>query len=144
MFNSRKKMMHHIMVSLGGRIAEEQVFDDITTGASQDIRQATDVARSMVMEYGMSDRLGLIHYGSDNEFVLGNELGHTRNYGENIATQIDAEVKRIIDECYEEAKQIILTHRRVLDQGAQLLIQKEKVGREEFAALFQGEDGAMA
>lgn len=136
MFNSRKKMLHHIMVSLGGRIAEEMVFDDITTGASQDIKQATEVARSMVMEYGMSERLGLIHYGSDNEFVLGNELGHTRNYGETIATQIDAEVKRIVDECYAEAKQLILTHRRVLDAGAELLLQKEKVGREEFTALF--------
>lgn len=136
MFNSRKKMLHHIMVSLGGRIAEELVFDDITTGASQDIKQATEVARSMVMEYGMSDRLGLIHYGSDNEFVLGNELGHTRNYGEAVATEIDAEVKRIVDECYAEAKQIILSHREVLDQGAELLLQKEKVGRDEFTALF--------
>ena len=136
MFNSRKKMMHHIMVSLGGRIAEELVFDDITTGASQDIRQATEVARSMVMEYGMSKRLGLIHYGSDNEFVLGNELGHTRNYGETIATEIDAEVKRIVDECYAEARQIILSHQSVLDAGAKLLLQKEKVGRDEFAALF--------
>lgn len=136
MFNSKNKMRHHIMVSLGGRIAEELVFDDITTGASQDIRQATEVARSMVMEYGMSERLGLIHYGSDNEFVLGNELGHTRNYGESIASEIDAEVKRIVDECYAEAKQLILKHRNVLDQGAALLIEKEKVGREEFAALF--------
>ncbi len=136
MFNSRKKMLHHIMVSLGGRIAEELVFDDITTGASQDIRQATEVARSMVMEYGMSDRLGLIHYGSDNEFVLGNELGHTRNYGETIATEIDAEVKRIVDECYAQARELILSHRNVLDAGAKLLLQKEKVGREEFTALF--------
>lgn len=136
MFNSRGKMLHHIMVSLGGRIAEELVFDDITTGASQDIKQATEVARSMVMEYGMSEQLGLIHYGSDNEFVLGNELGHTRNYGETIATQIDAEVKRIVDECYAEAKRLILAHRNVLDAGAELLLQKEKVGREEFTALF--------
>ena len=136
MFNSRKKMMHHIMVSLGGRIAEELVFDDITTGASQDIKQATEVARSMVMEYGMSEKLGLIHYGSDDEFVLGNELGHSRNYGETIATEIDLEVKRIVDECYAEAKQIILAHREVLDRGAELLLQKEKVGREEFTALF--------
>ena len=136
MFNSRKKMLHHIMVSLGGRIAEELVFDDITTGASQDIKQATEVARSMVMEYGMSEKLGLVHYGSDDEFVLGNELGHTRNYGETIATEIDKEVKRIVDECYAEAKQIILAHRHVLDGGAELLLQKEKVGREEFTALF--------
>ncbi len=136
MFNSRKKMLHHIMVSLGGRIAEELVFDDITTGASQDIKQATEVARSMVMEYGMSEKLGLIHYGSDDEFVLGNELGHSRNYGEHIATEIDMEVKRIVDECYAEAKQIILAHREVLDRGAELLLQKEKVGREEFTALF--------
>jgi len=136
MFNSRKKMMHHIMVSLGGRIAEELVFDDITTGASQDIKQATEVARSMVMEYGMSEKLGLIHYGSDDEFVLGNELGHSRNYGEHIATEIDLEVKRIVDECYAEAKTMILAHREVLDRGAELLLQKEKVGREEFTALF--------
>ncbi len=136
MFNSRKKMMHHIMVSLGGRIAEELVFDDITTGASQDIKQATEVARSMVMEYGMSEKLGLIHYGSDDEFVLGNELGHSRNYGEHIATEIDMEVKRIVDECYAEAKAMILAHREVLDRGAELLLQKEKVGREEFTALF--------
>ena len=136
MFNSRKKMLHHIMVSLGGRIAEELVFDDITTGASQDIKQATEVARSMVMEYGMSEKLGLIHYGSDDEFVLGNELGHSRNYGEHIATEIDMEVKRIVDECYAEAKAIILAHREVLDRGAELLLQKEKVGREEFTALF--------
>ena len=136
MFNSRKKMLHHIMVSLGGRIAEELVFDDITTGASQDIKQATEVARSMVMEYGMSEKLGLIHYGSDDEFVLGNELGHSRNYGEHIATEIDMEVKRIVDECYAEAKAVILAHREVLDRGAELLLQKEKVGREEFTALF--------
>ena len=136
MFNSRKKMLHHIMVSLGGRIAEELVFDDITTGASQDIKQATEVARSMVMEYGMSDKLGLIHYGGGQEFVLGNELGHSRNYGEHIATEIDMEVKRIVDECYAEAKAIILAHREVLDRGAELLLQKEKVGREEFTALF--------
>ena len=136
MFNSRKKMMHHIMVALGGRIAEELVFDDITTGASQDIKQATEIARSMVMEYGMSETLGLVHYGSDDEFVLGNELGHTRNYGEHIATEIDKEVKRIVDECYAEAKQIILAHRHVLDGGAALLLEKEKVGREEFTALF--------
>lgn len=138
MFNTRGKMLHNIMVSLGGRIAEELVFDDITTGASQDIKQATDIARSMVMEYGMSTELGLIHYGSDeNEFVLGHELGHTRNYGESIATKIDEEVKKIVDECYAEAKAVILDHRDVLEAGAQLLLQKEKVGREEFAALFQ-------
>jgi cell division protease FtsH len=138
MFNSRKKMLHNIMVSLGGRIAEELVFDDITTGASQDIKQATEIARSMVMEYGMSEELGLIHYGSDeNEFVLGNELGHTRNYGETIATKIDEEVKKIVDKCYADAKEIILAHRDVLEAGAQLLLQKEKVKREEFAALFQ-------
>ena len=136
MFNSRKKMLHHIMVALGGRIAEEMVFDDITTGASQDIRQATEIARSMVMEYGMSEKLGLVHYGNNNEFVLGNELGHTRDYGETIATEIDAEVKRIVDECYTEAKKILEQHKDVLEKGAELLLQKEKVGREEFAALF--------
>ncbi len=140
MFNSRKKMLHHIMVALGGRIAEELVFDDITTGASQDIRQATEIARSMVMEYGMSKRLGLVHYGNNNEFVLGNELGHTRDYGEAIATEIDAEVKRIVDECYTEAKKILEQHKDVLEKGAELLLQKEKVGREEFAALFTTAD----
>ncbi len=137
MFNTRGKMLHNIEVSLGGRIAEELVFDDITTGASQDIKQVTELARSMVMEYGMSERLGLIHYGSDNdEFVLGNELGHSRNYGEATATEIDEEVQRIVNDCYAEAKKIILAHRDVLDAGAQLLLQKEKIGREEFAALF--------
>lgn len=129
-------MLHHIMVALGGRIAEEMVFDDITTGASQDIRQATEIARSMVMEYGMSEKLGLVHYGNNNEFVLGNELGHTRDYGETIATEIDVEVKRIVDECYTEAKKILEQHKDVLEKGAELLLQKEKVGREEFAALF--------
>ncbi len=140
MFNSRKKMLHHIMVSLGGRIAEELVFDDITTGASQDIKQATEIARSMVMEYGMSKKLGLVHYGNNSEFVLGNELGHTRDYGETIATEIDAEVKRIVDECYTEAKKILEQHKDVLEKGAALLLQKEKVGREEFAALFTTAD----
>ncbi len=140
MFNSRKKMLHHIMVALGGRIAEELVFDDITTGASQDIKQATEIARSMVMEYGMSKKLGLVHYGNNSEFVLGNELGHTRDYGETIATEIDAEVKRIVDECYTEAKKILEQHKDVLEKGAALLLQKEKVGREEFAALFTTAD----
>lgn len=104
-FNTRGKMLQDIMVSLGGRIAEELVFDDITTGASQDIKQATSTARAMVTKYGMSDRVGMIHYGDDDDEVfIGRDLAHTRSYGESVATMIDEEVKRIIDECYGKAR----------------------------------------
>ncbi len=136
MFNTKGRMLQDIEVSLGGRIAEELVFDDITTGASQDIKQATRVARAMVTKYGMSDELGLVSYDSDEEVFIGRDFGHTKAYGENVAGKIDAEVKRIVDECYEKAKKIILDNRKVLDAAAELLLEKEKIGREEFEALF--------
>ena len=137
MFNTKGKMLQNIIVDLGGRVAEELVFDDITTGASQDIKQATSLARSMVTKYGMSEKLGLIHYGDDSEEVfIGRDLAHTRSYGEQIAGEIDQEVKRIVDECYGRAREIILEHREVLDSCAKLLLEKEKIGREEFENLF--------
>ena len=136
-FNTRGKMLQDIMVSLGGRIAEELVFDDITTGASQDIKQATATARAMVTKYGMSDRVGMIHYCDDgDEVFIGRDLAHTRSYGESVASVIDEEIKRIIDECYGKARELILAHRGVLDACAGLLIEKEKIGRNEFEALF--------
>ena len=138
MFNTRGKMLQNIIVSLGGRIAEELVFDDITTGASQDIKQATETARSMVTKYGFSSKLGLINYDSDNDEVfIGRDLAHTRPYGEEVASQIDIEVKNIIDECYEKAKKMISENMEVLEKSAQLLLEKEKVSREEFEALFK-------
>ncbi len=137
MFNTRGKMLQDIEVSLGGRIAEELVFDDITTGASQDIKQATCVARAMVTKYGMSSELGLVSYDSDEEVFIGRDFGHTKSYGEDVAGKIDAEIKRIVDECYEKAKAIILENRKVLDAAAKLLLEKEKISREEFEALFE-------
>lgn len=137
MFNTKGKMLQDIQVSLGGRIAEELIFDDITTGASQDIKQATSVARAMVTKYGMSEELGLVNYDSDEEVFIGRDFGHTKGYGENVASKIDAEIKRIVDECYTKAKNIIVEHRRVLDEAAELLLQKEKITREEFEALFE-------
>ena len=138
MFNTKGKMLQTIMVALGGRIAEEIIFGDVTTGASQDIKQATSIARAMVTQYGMSDRIGMINYGSDdNEVFIGRDLAHTRSYGEEVASEIDSEVKRIIDECYEKAKQIILSKEAVLHQCCELLIEKEKIGREEFDTLFE-------
>lgn len=138
MFNTKGKMLQDIKVSLGGRIAEELVFDDITTGASQDIKQATAVAKSMVMKFGMSEELGLINYDYDNEEVfVGRDFGHTsRGYGEEVAGKIDKEIKRIIDECYQDARRIIEEHRSVLDACAELLLEKEKITGEEFGALF--------
>ena len=138
MFNTKGKMLQNIIVSLGGRIAEELVFDDVTTGASQDIKQATQTARPMVTQYGFSDKLGLVNYGSDDDEVfIGRDLAHTKSYGENVASLIDAEVKDIIDDCYKKAKEIIVKHRRVLDDCAKLLIEKEKITGEEFDALFE-------
>ena len=138
MFNTRGKMLQNIIVSLGGRIAEELVFDDITTGASQDIKQATETARSMVTKYGFSSKLGLINYDNDSDEVfIGRDLAHTRPYGEEVASQIDTEVKNIIDECYGKAKKMIEEHMDVLEKSAQLLLEKEKVTREEFEALFE-------
>ncbi len=138
MFNTKGKMLQNIIVSLGGRIAEELVFDDVTTGASQDIKQATQTARAMVTQYGFSDKLGLVNYGSDDDEVfIGRDLAHTKSYGENVASLIDAEVKDIIDDCYKKAKEIIVKHRRVLDDCAKLLIEKEKITGEEFDVLFE-------
>lgn len=137
MFNTKGKMLQDIMVGLGGRIAEELIFDDITTGASQDIKQATGVARAMITKYGMSEKVGLIHYGSDeDEVFIGRDLAHTRSYAENTASIIDAEVKRIIDECYGKAKKLLLENEAVLHRCAALLLEKEKIDREEFEALF--------
>ena len=137
MFNTKGRMLQDIMVGLGGRIAEELIFDDITTGASQDIKQATGVARAMITKYGMSEKVGLIHYGSDeDEVFIGRDLAHTRSYAENTASMIDAEVKRIIDECYEKAKKLLLEHESILHRCAELLLEKEKIDREEFEGLF--------
>ncbi len=137
MFNTRGKMLQEITVDLGGRVAEELIFDDITTGDSQDIKQATSLARAMVTKYGMSEKLGLIHYGEDGEEVfIGRDLAHTRSYGEHMAGEIDLEVKRIIDECYARAKKIIYEHKDVLEACASLLLEKEKITREEFEELF--------
>ena len=138
MFNTKGKMLQNIMVSLGGRIAEELIFGDVTTGASQDIKQATAIARAMVTEYGMSEKVGMINYGGDeNEVFIGRDLAHARSYGESVATAIDSEVKRIIDECYEKAKKIILDHENVLHKCCELLLEKEKISQDEFEALFE-------
>ena len=137
MFNTRGRMMQNIMVDLGGRIAEELIFDDITTGASQDIKQATQIARAMVTQYGMSDKVGMIQYGGDeNEGFIGRDLAHTKSYGNGVADTIDTEVKRIIDECYQKARDIIKQYDYVLHSCASLLIEKEKINQEEFEALF--------
>lgn len=138
MFNTKGKMLQDIIVSLGGRVAEELVFDDITTGASQDIKQATKMAKDMVTKYGMSENIGLICYDNDDDEVfIGRDLAHTRGYGEGVATTIDQEIKRIIDECYGKAKEMIMEHRDVLDACANLLLEKEKIGQQEFEALFE-------
>ena len=141
MFNTRGKMLQEITVALGGRIAEELVFDDITTGASQDIKQATALAKYMVMKFGMSEELGLVNYDSDSEEVfVGRDFGHaSRGYGEEVAGKIDREVKKIIDECYANAKEIIQKYNHVLESCADLLLEKEKITREEFSALFDEE-----
>ena len=137
MFNSKKKMLENIVVDLGGRVAEELIFHDITTGASQDIKQATQMARAMVTQYGMSEKVGMIQYGSDeDEVFIGRDFGHTKNYADQTAALIDSEVKRIIDESYVKAKEILSQNEEVLHKCAALLIEKEKIGREEFEALF--------
>ena len=138
MFNTKGRMLQDIMVSLGGRIAEELIFEDVTTGASQDIKHATAIARAMVTQYGMSEKAGMIHYGSDeDEVFIGRDLAHTRSYGETVATVIDSEIKRIVDECYDKAKAIIVEHEYVLHKCCDLLLEKEKIGQEEFEALFE-------
>ena len=142
-FNTKGKILQDIKVSLGGRIAEEMIMDDITTGASQDIKQATAAARAMVVKYGMSDELGLINYETDNEeeTFVGRDIGHQRMLGEQTASAIDKEVKRIIDECYADARRILEEHVNVLHKCAALLLEKERIDREEFEALF--DDGEV-
>ena len=137
MFRTKGQLLQEIIVGLGGRVAEELIFEDVTTGDSNDIKQATALARAMVTKYGMSEKMGLIHYGDDGEEVfIGRDLAHTRSYGEHMAGEIDQEIKRIIDECYERAGRIISEHRDVLESCAALLLEKEKINREEFEALF--------
>ena len=140
LFNTRGRMLQSIMVALGGRIAEELIFDDITTGASQDIKDATKTARAMVTQYGMPSKVGMIQYGGDeDEVFIGRDLAHTKSYGNEVADTIDSEVKRIVDECYAKAKQIISEHDYLLHACAQLLMEKEKIGQEEFEHLFEEE-----
>ncbi len=137
MFMTKGRMRQDIIVSLGGRIAEELILDDVTTGASQDIKHATAVARSMVTRYGFSDAIGMVNCeNDDDEVFIGRDLAHTRSYSEGVANAIDEEVRRIIDECYEEAKRILQEHESVLHACAELLIAKERINREEFEALF--------
>ena len=138
MFITKGKMLQDIMVSLGGRIAEELIFGDITTGASSDIKKATGAARNMVTKYGMSENIGVINYGSDDDEVfIGRDLAHTKSYSESVAGEIDREVKSIIDDCYAKAKALIVEHMDILHKCAELLIEKEKIGRDEFEALFE-------
>ncbi len=139
MFNTKGRMLQEIIVDLGGRVAEEMIFDDITTGASQDIKQATGVAKAMVTRYGMSEHVGLINYDNDDDQVfIGRDLAHARAYGENVASTIDQEIKRIIDECYEKSRSILSEHEKILHKCADLLLEKEKISRDEFEALFEG------
>ena len=141
MYLTKGKMLQDIVVCLGGRIAESLVFDDVTTGAVQDIRQATERARDMVTKYGFSDELGMINYGtSDDEVFIGREIGHAKNFSEGTAAVIDQEVKRIIESCREKATKILKENRKVLDKLADLLIEKERIGQQEFEALFEQND----
>ena len=145
MFNTRGKMLENIEVCLGGRIAEELIFDDITTGASEDIRRATGIAKAMVTKYGMSANMGMVTYGDEqDEVFIGRDLAHSRGFSETTAAAIDREVKEIIDECYVKAKASIQAHRYVLEHCAQLLLEKEKIGRTEFEKLFEEENNAAA
>jgi len=138
MFLTKGRMLQDIMVLLGGRIAEEITFDDITTGASNDIKRATQEARRMVTRYGMSENIGVLNYDADDDEVfIGRDLAHTKSHGEYITGEIDKEVKRIVDECYAKAKAMLLENKAVLENCAQLLLEKEKIGREEFEALFE-------
>ena len=141
MFNTKGKILQSIMVSLGGRIAEELIFDDVTTGASQDIKQVTSYAKSMITKFGMSDNLGLICYGDEDEEVfIGRDLAHARGYADSTAAKIDEEVKKVVDECYAKAKDIINENIEVLHSCAKLLIEKEKITQAEFEALFDSEE----
>jgi cell division protease FtsH len=150
MFNTKGRMLQDIIVSLGGRVAEEIIFDDITTGASSDIKKATATARDMVVKYGFSELVGPINYDNDdNEVFIGRDMARTRAYGEKITAEIDGEVKRIIEECYQKAADIIKEHEDVLHKCAALLLEKEKINRTEFEELFgdqvfqQPENGAV-
>ena len=137
-FSTKGRMLQDIMVGMGGRIAEELIFDDVTTGASQDIKQVTETARAMVIKYGMSEKLGFLNYEEDSEEIfLGRDLGHSRSFGEKVAGEIDEEVRRIVDSCYEEAGKILREHMDVLHACAALLLEKERINREEFEALFE-------
>ena len=141
MFLTKGKMLQDIMVSLGGRIAEELILDDITTGASQDIKQATATAKAMVTKYGFSEKLGLINYDDESDDVfIGRDLAHSKGYGENTASAIDEEVREIVDTCYKKAKKIIEDHMEQLHASAALLMEKEKIGREEFESLFDADN----
>ena len=145
MFNTRGKMLENIEVCLGGRIAEELIFDDITTGASEDIRRATGIAKAMVTKYGMSANMGMVTYGDEqDEVFIGRDLAHSRGFSETTAAAIDREVKEIIDDCYVKAKASIQEHSYVLEHCAQLLLEKEKIGRAEFEKLFEEEKNAAA
>ena len=140
-FNTKGQMLQDIMTLLGGRVAEEIIFGDVTTGASNDIKRATATARSMVMKYGMSDKIGLISYGDDDDEVfIGRDLAHTRSYSEEVSRSIDEEIHHIITECHDRAKEIIMEHEDVLHSCAKLLLEKEKVHRDEFEALFTREN----
>ncbi len=145
MFRTKGQMLQEIMVDLGGRIAEEMIFDDVTTGASQDIKQATSIAKSMVTKYGMSESIGLLNYeDDDDEVFIGRDLAHTKGYSDDVARRIDEEIKRIVDECYVKAREIISAHKDVLHRSAELLLEKEKIGREEFEALFDRREAIEA
>lgn len=144
MFNTRGKMLQYITVCLGGRVAEEMIFDDITTGASQDIKQATQTARAMVTKYGMSSKLGLVNYGDDSDEVfIGRDWGHTKSFSESVAAVIDEEVRQIIEDCHEKARELISQHTFVLEECAKQLMTKEKLNRQEFEAIFQEEAEAI-
>ena len=140
-FNTKEKMLQEIQVDFGGRIAEELIFNDVTTGASQDIRQASKIARDMVVRYGFSEKVGTINYetAEDDQVFVGRDIGHEAHYSESVKALIDAEVKRIIDECYEKAKEVILKHMDVLHKAAELLLEKEKITGEEFSMLFKSD-----
>ena len=140
-FETRGRMIQEIKVGMGGRIAEELIFDDVTTGASQDIKQVTDTARSMITKFGMSEKLGFINYEENtDEVFLGRDLGHSRSFSEEVASIIDKEVKKIVDDCYTDAKRILTENMGVLHSCASLLLEKERISREEFEALFKNEE----
>ena len=140
LFNTRGRMLQDIIVSLGGRVAEELVFDDITTGASQDLKTATATAKAMIMKYGFSTKLGPVSYSNDDEVFIGRDFEKTRSYSERTANEIDDEVRDMIEKCYAEAKRLIEANRGVLDKCAALLLEKEKITRAEFEALFDEQE----